>query len=147
MTDDATTQGDLAEAMLPAAAALVAAVHDGTRVEVGRVLNVIAPENLHALAVVLAAMADPDKSIADLLAWVTFDEHEHPVPDLSHQVAAAYGMTVPRGDPHTWSAGVLRACHAAITRHRDLPWVVLGEREYHRRRHVTKRGTQNANPG
>lgn len=145
---DTEARGDLAEAMLPAAAALIAAVRDGTRAEVGRVLSVIAPENMHALAVVLAAMVDPDRSIADLLAWVTFDEHEGAAAgSRPHQIAAAYDVKIPRGDPRNWDVSMLRTCHAAVTRYRDVPWVLAGEREYQRRRMATKRGTPNANPG
>jgi hypothetical protein len=148
---NATTRGDLAEALIPAAAALVGAVHDGGKVEVQRVLDVIAPENLPAFAVVLAALVDPEKSIADLLEWVTFDEHEQAAEgmDHPHQVADTYGVKMPHGDPHNWDAATLRAGHAAAahTRYQGVDWVFAGEREYQRRRMATKRGTENANPG
>lgn len=148
--DDAQARGDLAESLIPVAASLIGAVHEGGPVEVERVLSILAPENLPALAVVLAAMVDPDRPMSALLGWVTFDEHGAPPPagDLSRQVAAVYGVRLPvRGDPKGWPSEVLRACHAAAVHYREVDWVDAGEREYHRRRVARKRGTRNANPG
>lgn len=136
--------------MIPAATALIGAVRDGGRTEVDRVLSVVAPENLPALAVVLAAMVDPNQPVSKLLAWVTFDEfgYTEPTLDLEHRVAVRYGVDLPvHGEPRDWDSPMLRACHAAHIHHGDLPWVLAGEREYQRRRKGRNRVTNNANQG
>jgi hypothetical protein len=142
--DDA---GDLAEAMVPVAAALIGAVHDEGAVAVARVLSVVAPENLPALCVVLAAMVDPDMSPGDLLAWVTFGEDANSVVSYSEQIAGRYGVDLSKipADPRRWETALVRTCHAAAVHYRDVGWVLSGEREYQRRRMARKRGTQNAN--
>jgi len=142
-------RADLAEALVPVAAALIGAVHDEGAQAVARVLGVVAPENLPALAVVLAAMVDPDMSPGDLLAWVTFGETASHGLSYSEQIAGRYGVVLSKipPDPRCWEAALLRTCHAAAVHYRDVGWVLSGEREYQRRRMARKRGTQNANPG
>lgn len=62
--------GDLAEESVPRASLLVEAVHDGGPAEVGRLLADLDRRQLNALAVVLAAMVDPDATLHELLGWV-----------------------------------------------------------------------------
>ena len=141
-------RGDLAEAMVPLAAALIGAVHDEGAEQVARVLSVVAPENLPALCVVLAAMVDPDMSPGDLLAWVTFGEDSiNRAVSYSEQIAGRYGVDLSKipADPRRWETALVRTCHAAAVHYRDVGWVLSGEREYQRRRMARKRGTQNAN--
>lgn len=60
-----------AEALVPLAAELIGTVRDYGVDEIADVLARV-PANRHdALAVVLAAMVDPDQSPANLLAWTT----------------------------------------------------------------------------
>jgi len=60
----------LTDELLPIAAELIGCVHDYGPAEVAAVLANV-PDGRHdALAVVLAAMVDPDASTADLLAWL-----------------------------------------------------------------------------
>lgn len=66
--------GDLAEAMVPVAAQLVGAVHDEGIVGVARILSIVKTEDMPALAVVLAAMVDPCRTVPELLEWVTWDD-------------------------------------------------------------------------
>lgn len=71
---------DQAERMVPVAAALVGAVHDGGPGEVAALLAGIPAHDRDALAVVLAAMVNPDRTVTELLAWVTWDENGRPLP-------------------------------------------------------------------
>ncbi|MFJ9799897.1 hypothetical protein [Streptomyces sp. NPDC101145] len=75
---NAKERGDLAEAMLPEAAALVVDVHEGSADDVATRLRGLSRHELEAAAVVLAAMVDPDRSLAEALGWVTFDEYGRP---------------------------------------------------------------------
>jgi hypothetical protein len=60
---------DLAEALVPIAARLVATVHDEGPRAVAKLLRKV-PDGRHdALAVVLAAMVNPNRSPRELLAW------------------------------------------------------------------------------
>lgn len=63
--------GDRAEQMIPWAAQLVEAVHDGGVSDVARVLAADEVRGkMNVLAVVLAAMVNPDATLRDLLGWV-----------------------------------------------------------------------------
>ena len=63
------------EQLLPIAAELIGCVHDYGPAEVADVLARV-PEGRHdALAVVLAAMVDPDRPAAELLAWLEQPVH------------------------------------------------------------------------
>jgi hypothetical protein len=61
---------EYAEALVPIAAELVGTVRDYGIDDVRAVLARVPHGNLDDLAVVLAAMVDPDQSARDLLAWV-----------------------------------------------------------------------------
>lgn len=78
-TDGATARGDLAQALVPEAAFLAMAVRDRDPAEIAHYLNGLTRHRLEALAVVLAAMVDPDRSLKEALAWVDFDEHGQPL--------------------------------------------------------------------
>lgn len=56
--------------MRHAAARFIASVHDEDPVDVWNSLNDMPPEDVKALAVILAGCCDPDRSITDMLAWV-----------------------------------------------------------------------------
>lgn len=60
---------DLADALALTAARLVATVHDEGPDAVARVLAQVPQARFDGLAVVLAAMVDPERSLAELLAW------------------------------------------------------------------------------
>lgn len=72
--DESTARGDLAEALLPEAAFLAMAVRDRDPADIAQRLAGLTRHELEALAVVLAAMVDPDRSTADALDWIDFDE-------------------------------------------------------------------------
>ncbi|MCX5000926.1 hypothetical protein [Streptomyces longwoodensis] len=67
--------GDMAEALLPEAAGLVVDVHEGSTDDIQARLSGLSRHELEGLAVVLAALADPDQGIREALSWVNFDEH------------------------------------------------------------------------
>lgn len=69
--------GDLAEQLVPVAARLVACVHDEGPQAVAAALASVPDGRLDALAVVLAAMVDPDARPSELLAWTWFDPVQH----------------------------------------------------------------------
>lgn len=72
--------GDLAERMVYKAARLAAVVHgDGGRTDVTDLIGHLGVVELQGLAVVLAAMVDPDTVPSDALAHVTWDEELRPV--------------------------------------------------------------------
>lgn len=73
--DDAEARGDLAQALLPDAAGLAVAVREESREEIAQRLASLDRHELEALAVVLAAMVDPDQPLAQALDWVDFDEY------------------------------------------------------------------------
>jgi hypothetical protein len=104
-------RADLAERMVPVAAQLVGAVHDDGPDEVAAILRKIRPQQYDALAVVLAAMVDPELTPAELLAWVQWDEPEpgyrprpgnrralFHVPDEVREGHAAFGRAKAHGE-------------------------------------------------
>jgi hypothetical protein len=75
----AEQRGDLAEELLPVAARFVCLVHgDGDTRDIQQAFARLSAAEVFALAVGLAALADPDQPVAEALAWVTFDEHSQP---------------------------------------------------------------------
>ncbi len=101
------TPADLAERLVPVAADLVIRVHDEGPESVGQLLAGLTERERWALLVVLAAMAPPDAAVADLLAWVAWDEH------------GRRGGPEPR--PPSARFRALRPCgtHAAYVRHKS----------------------------
>jgi len=71
----AEQRGDMVEALMPEAAGLVVDVHEGSADDIRTRLAGLSRHELEGLAVVLAALAEPDRPIKDALAWVDFDEH------------------------------------------------------------------------
>jgi hypothetical protein len=135
-------RADLAERLLPTALDLVMRVHDDGRQAVAELLAQIAPGELPALLVVLAALVPVDQGIADLLAWVTFDEYGRPLTG----VTPALPRTTARGRR-------LKPCgtHAAYNRHRKLGEdpcraCETAERIYQRNRDRTKTRSRKDEP-
>lgn len=78
---NAEQRGDMVEALMPEAAGLVVDVHEGSADDIRTRLAGLTRHELEALAVVLAALADPDQPLKDALSWVDFDEHgDHVAP-------------------------------------------------------------------
>lgn len=72
--------GDMASGtLLTMATDLVIAVREEDRAELTARLHELTRWECDALLVVLAAMVPLDQAIADLLAWVDFDEHGRPL--------------------------------------------------------------------
>lgn len=124
-------RGELAAALVPVAADLVYRVHEGSRGTVGALLHSLTGEQLRALPVVLAAMVDPDRSLGELLGWVTWDEHGRPLP----------GAPPAAPQPAAGPARAVRPCgtHTASSRHRNrgedpCPRCRDAERAYQRAR-------------
>lgn len=80
LTDAAIARGDLAEQLVIFSQELAYIVGTGDQPLINFHLNTILPEHLPALVVVLAGMIDVDKSAAELLSWMDFDEHGHKQP-------------------------------------------------------------------
>ena len=72
--------GALAERLVPVAAEFVGVVRDEDRDSVGRFLARLPRQERDALPVILAAMIPDDRTPADLLSWVTWDEFGRPLP-------------------------------------------------------------------
>lgn len=93
------TRDDLVDALVPLAAELIGCVRDFGPDDVAHVLARV-PEGRHdALAVILAAMVDPDTNTAQLLAWT----HAGPVKSRD---LTPHHLTVKRagrGHPSKWS--------------------------------------------
>jgi hypothetical protein len=70
---DIERKADLAESLVPVAARLVGSVRDDGPVDVAMILSGIPGDHLPALAVVLAAMVDPERTPGQLLAWTQPD--------------------------------------------------------------------------
>ncbi len=75
-----TRLGELAERLVPVAASFVGVVRDEDRDGVTAFLAARTQHERDALLVILAAMIPDDLSPADLLSWVTWDEHGRPLP-------------------------------------------------------------------
>ena len=70
-------RGKLAARMVPVAARLAGMVRDEDAAAIGVFLSKLTGEETRALLVVQAAMIPDDQTPADLLGWVTWDEHGH----------------------------------------------------------------------
>lgn len=76
----ATERGDLAQRMLPVAARITAIVHgDGDAKDIAHALDPLDRIELVAVIVGLGALADPDRTVAEALAFVTWDEQGLPI--------------------------------------------------------------------
>lgn len=71
----AEQRGDMAEALLPEAAGLVVDVHEGSADDIQVRLSRLTRHELEAVAVILGALADPERGLRDALGWVDFDEN------------------------------------------------------------------------
>jgi hypothetical protein len=81
MTATATERGDLAQRLLPVAAGLACIVQgDGGQQDIAHILDPLTDAERTTLIVVLAGLVDPDRSIADALAFLAWDETRTPVP-------------------------------------------------------------------
>jgi DNA-binding CsgD family transcriptional regulator len=81
MSDNLTAsqRGDMVETLMPEAAGLVVDVHEGSADDIKARLAGLSRHELEAVAVVLAALADPDRGLVEALAWVDFDENGRPL--------------------------------------------------------------------
>lgn len=147
-------RGDHAEAMVHVAARLIGAVHDDGALAVAQVLAEVKPDDVPVLLVVLAAACNPDRSMEDALAWVTWDERGQAIPGVRHVPRPKPLIQEPEpervaGPPDTWDERTVNDCHALAHRARvratePSPVVVVGEREYQRRRAVRRRRARKA---
>ncbi|MFE6500723.1 hypothetical protein [Kitasatospora sp. NPDC057738] len=77
----ANQPGDTAERLLPIAAGLACIVRgEGGPREVAHILGQLDAYEREVMIVVLAGLVDPDRTVADVLGYLTWDEHEQPVP-------------------------------------------------------------------
>jgi hypothetical protein len=110
MPSDPPPTQQLTDELLPIAAELIGCVHDYGPAEVAAVLASV-PDGRHdALAVVLAAMVDPDATPASLLAWL-----EQPVQSRTYEPDA---VRVKAGRKCPDCGGMYRTKHLA--RHRRI---------------------------
>ena len=99
MTPEA--RGDLAERLIPKALDLAGLVHgDGGAEDIDRFLCRLDADERDWLPVILAAMVNVDATAADMLRWVTFDEHCRPLPVPGRKCGtyAAYRSHLERGE-------------------------------------------------
>ena len=69
-------RGDLAERLLPKALDFAGLVHgDGDTEDIARFLRTLRPVERDWFPVILAALVDVDRTEADMLRWITWDEH------------------------------------------------------------------------
>ena len=69
-------RGDLAERLLPKALDLAGLVHgDGDTEDIARFLRDLPQDERDWLPVILAALVDVDRTEAEMLRWVTWDEY------------------------------------------------------------------------
>jgi hypothetical protein len=118
-TTDAEARGDLVEALLPDAAALAVAVREEPQEQIAARLSGLSRHELESLAVVLAAMVDPDRSIADALGWVDFDEYGNPLPSPGRSWASVRDAARP--EPLDRRAGVDMAAVERALSGEDIP--------------------------
>jgi hypothetical protein len=76
----ARAKGELAEQMVPVAAALACAVRGEETGDIEEILCPMGVLELRALVVVLAAMVPVDAPVGELLDWISWDEEGRPLP-------------------------------------------------------------------
>lgn len=96
---DAAARGDLAEALVREAAFLAMAVRDRDPADIATRLAGLTRHELEALAVVLAAMVDPDRTMHDALGWIDFDEHGQPLEKTPRKDGRRIRNTVREPEP------------------------------------------------
>ncbi|GAA0500953.1 hypothetical protein [Streptomyces olivaceiscleroticus] len=84
--------GDLVEALLPDAAGLVCAVREESRDQIAARLGGMSRHELEAMAVILAAMADPERGLREAFEWINFDEYGEPLPWPSRSSKTVRGL-------------------------------------------------------
>lgn len=103
---------DLADALVPIAAELVGTIRDYGPEDTAEILARVPDGRLDALAVVLAAMVDPDRTPAELLAWtrVTVPARPQRGPRFAREHGSLRGYRQhTAADP---ACGPCRAAHA-----------------------------------
>lgn len=116
MPSDPPPTQQLTDELLPIAAELIGCVHDYGPAEVAAVLARV-PDGRHdALAVVLAAMVDPDASTADLLAWV-----DQPLRSRTFEPGSVRVEGARKTCPEPGCGRSLRASHLARHRRTHVP--------------------------
>lgn len=96
----AEERGDLVEALLPDAAGLVVGVREETREEITARLRGMSRHELETMAVILAAMVDPDRGMREAFDWIDFDEHGQALPwptQATRTVRQLVSTEAPRG--------------------------------------------------
>lgn len=82
--------GDLADRLVPTAAGLACIVHgDGTSHDIAHVLNRLDDQERIALIVVLAGLINPDATLDDTFAYLTWDEHGRALPTRAKRPSRA----------------------------------------------------------
>lgn len=76
----ARQRGELAERMVPVAAALACAVRDEDAHAIAGMIAGLSGQETAGLLVVLAAMVPVDQPVGDLLDWISWDENGRPLP-------------------------------------------------------------------
>ena len=73
---DPKSPGDIAEGLVPVAAALVCLVRgDGDAGAIRYLLRKLSAREVEALPIVVAAMVDPETTVRDAFGWITWDEN------------------------------------------------------------------------
>jgi len=135
--------GDLAENLVPVAGQLVGAVHDDGIGAVARILSGVHPDHMYALAVVLAAMVDPDSPPSELLGWVTWDD----VPAYTQESLLSAAHDSASSDPGDWSDEECKRRHRK-QRSGSVEYLdYLGYLEWERRRKRAARAARKAENG
>jgi hypothetical protein len=94
----AAAKGRLAERMVPQALEFACLVRDRDAEGIGGWLGALTDEERDVLPLVLAAMVDIDRTPAELLSWVTFDELGQPLPEDAQMVLWSAGQRKQRKD-------------------------------------------------
>jgi hypothetical protein len=115
-TLSAEERGDLVEALRPDAAGLIVAVREETQEQITARLRGLSRYELEVVAVVLAALADPDRSMGEALGWIDFDEFGEPLrypSKASRPIRDAASTALPhtRGRAGVDEVAVERALH------------------------------------
>ncbi|GAA2770560.1 sigma-70 region 4 domain-containing protein [Streptomyces showdoensis] len=124
----AEARGDMAQAMLPEAAGLIVDVHEGSAQDIRSRLQGLTRHELEALAVVVAALADPERPVLDALRWVDFDEYGDHVPVSTSRSARRVRDAVPNAAPRGHGIDVV-AVDRALTPG-DSVWLSSPERAF-----------------
>lgn len=115
----AEERGNLANRLVPVAAAIACVVHgDGDHRDITHILNQLDGTERDGLIVVLAGLVDPDQRIDQALSYLTWDEHGNPAvpPSTTRTIRQTAALIHTPTEEPTWRTRAIVAHTADLAR-------------------------------